>query len=124
MSYAASHYAQAFVEAYQAAPQDGDKLMKNLLEMLIKRNDRRKFPSIVRLIEKMLTTAQSGSSIVITSARPLSSEIKTTLTALNTTQDDVAFEIDPSLVAGIKIVKDGEHELDYSLARSLSRLFV
>ncbi len=119
----AHHYAEAFVEARRAGGVADDVLISNLLKTVDRHNDRRKFPTILAQIEKLLIAERGGTHIAITSARTLSPQTRAALEGLGGPDDVMTFSTDASLVAGMRIAKNHEHELDYSFSRAVSRLF-
>ncbi len=123
MTRTAHHYAEAFVNAHQEGGVSNDTLIANLLRVVEKHHDRRKLPTILNQIERLLIARRGGSYITITSARTLSPETRARLESLGRAEDVMTFSTDASLVAGMRIAKDHEHELDYSFSRAVSRLF-
>lgn len=120
----AQHYAEAFVKAHRDDVVSGSTLIANLLRVVDRHNDRRKLPAILGQIEKLLIAERGGSHFAITSARTLGPETRSALEGLLKGSDDVmTFSTDESLIAGMRIAKDHEHELDYSFSRAVSRLF-
>lgn len=119
----AHHYAEAFVNARHEGGAVDDVLISNLLKIVDKHNDRRKLPTILAQIEKLLIAERGGSHIAITSARTLSPETRAAMESLGGPDDVMTFSTDASLVAGMRIAKNHEHELDYSFSRAVSRLF-
>ncbi len=123
MNRTARHYAEAFVNARREGGAVDEVLVSNLMKVVDKHNDRRKLPTILAHIEKLLITERGGSHFAITSARTLSPETRAAMESLGGPDDVMTFSTDASLVAGMRIAKDHEHELDYSFSRAVSRLF-
>jgi F0F1-type ATP synthase delta subunit len=125
MRYAASHYAEAFAElapeAKTASAQS--ELVKNFWAAVEKNGDLAKAPKIIAETEKLLRRADGRDLYEVETARKTDTSVKTLLTGVVTAKDVVRETVNPSLVAGVRITKNGSEQLDVSLKTRLARLF-
>lgn len=122
-SYRPQDYAAAFIEGLDAGTIPEETLITRLITAASRNNDRRTLPAIIRAIETKLTERSGGAMITIASARLLSEKDQERFRSSFSPADTIAFTVDPTLSAGVRIIKNGEQELDMSFARTLSKLF-
>ena len=122
MTYRPSHYATAFLEALRAGTEPRVAIA-HLRRALAKRGDAHRLPQVLREIERLEVKSKGGRMITIASARPLSPSQEHALTKNFASPDHVTTEIDPRLIAGVRITIDDERELDLSLTGKLRTLF-
>lgn len=111
MKYKAKDYAKAILEIKKFN-------MKAFLKLLERNGDIKKLKEITVLVEKMLLTKNGNKKIILETARPLSKKVK-----VGKRGDVVEEKINPDLIAGIKIMVDGERQLDFSLKNKLDAIF-
>lgn len=111
MKYSAKQYARAIIGAkkFNAA---------NFFRALEKNGDTKKLKEITVLVEKMLLAKTGNKKITLETARPLQKEIR-----VGKKGDVVEEKINPDLIAGMKIMVDGERQLDFSLLKKLNEIF-
>ena len=116
-------YAEAFTKAHLEGGVSDDVLIARLFASVKRNNDVRKLSAIARAVGMKLTRRAGGDDITITSARALSEHQRDEFIKTLKKNDAIHFDIDPALHAGVRISKNGEEELDTSLARKIARLF-
>lgn len=123
MKYTPETYAKALVEAVaKHSKKEEGRLSKNFLAALEKNGDRGALRKIVEVAESLILKKTGNAKWAVETARPLTqakSVIKTLVKPGDATQEIVH----PELIAGIRIVKDGEREFDGSLRRKMDKLF-
>ncbi len=116
-------YAEAFLAVAENA---GDKsaIIKRFVGAIQRRNDWSWRGHILEACEKKWRRAHGKSLVTIESARELLPAQRTRLTSQwkNKTHD-VEFKINPSLIAGVRILINDERQFDGSLKRKLAELF-
>lgn len=113
MKHKASVYAKALAIA------DPKKFkMESFLRLLEKNGDAKKLKEVIALAEKMLLAKNGNKKIVIETARPLKKKI-----AIAKKGDVVEEKISPGLIAGMKVIVDGERQLDFSMKNILDNIF-
>jgi F0F1-type ATP synthase delta subunit len=85
--------------------------------------DFKKAEEIVIGIEKTFLAREGRNKISITSALPLSSEIIENIRKKFNKNDVIETKIDPEILAGIKIMINGNKIIDASLRKKLNILF-
>lgn len=91
---------------------------KNFFRLLEKNGDTKKLKEITALAEKMMLVKMGSKKIILQTARRLEG-----LTLQFSNKDVVEEEINPALIAGVKIIIDGERQLDFSLQKRLNEIF-
>lgn len=92
---------------------------KHFLRILQKNSDMKKAKQIIALTEQLLLKKSGNKKITLQTAR----EIKKMSTRFAKKGDVVEKEVKPELVAGVKIIIDGERQLDFSLKNKLEKIF-
>ena len=124
MRYPAEIYAKALVEVLEgSARRDEDRITKSFLKILEKNGDLRNSEKIFKEIRKAVVKRSSGKFIEIESARPLGEELKLKLEQIFSEKDYIEFREREELLAGARILADGEQEMDFSFQRKLRQLF-
>ncbi len=90
--------------------------------MLGKSGDEVHAEKIVKAAERLLQKGDGGREIVFESARPLESSNRDLLSEIATAKDAVTLRVNPDLVAGVRIIIDGEMEFDGSLKGKLDKM--
>lgn len=74
-------------------------------------------------IERLNRKEHGDKNISLHTARPLSKKLMVSVSSLFKKTDKMQAKIDPTLIAGIKIVIDDELSIDNTLKRKLQKLF-
>lgn len=111
MKHKAKEYAGAIIEMKKLN-------YKKFFHVLEKNGDTKKLKEIAVLVEKMLLQKSGNQKITLETARPLQKKVK-----VGRRGDVVEEKINPNLIAGIKIIIDGEKQLDFSLKNKLEQIF-
>ena len=123
MKYTPETYAKALVEAVAKHPKKEDgRLVKNFLAVLTKNGDSSALRKIVEIAESLMLKKTGNVKWVLETARPLA-RAKSVIKTLVKHGDAIQEAVHPELIAGIRIVKDGEREFDGSLRRKMDKLF-
>ncbi len=116
-------YAKAFVAILEKS-RNPNAVVKNFIETIKKNNDWARRRQIREACERKWRAARGKSLITIESARELSAEQRTQLSkGWEEKGHSVEYKIYPSLIAGVKIVIDGEKQFDGSLKRKVNKMF-
>ena len=125
MKYSSKIYAKALSDVIgrRLDPEKENSVAKNFLSLVIKNGDARKLGKILELAEEMVVEKSGRRKITIETARPLAGSLGQTVKNIFKESDIVKSEIDPSLVAGIKITINKDLEWDGSLKKKIENLF-
>lgn len=124
MRYATSLYARALVAVMRDGRLDNASHAAKRFMSLIQRNgDAAHASQIVRNVERRLLREEGGRHVVVETARPVAEGISADVKDAFTDKDVIEKVVRPDLVAGVRIVIDGEREFDGSLKRALTRMF-
>jgi len=107
----AKDYAKALVEVKKFDA-------KQFLRIVQKNGDTKKLKDIVLLAEKMMLAKTGNHKIILETARAMSKKM-----SIGKKGDVVEEKINPSLIAGVKIMVNGEKQLDFSLSKKLNTIF-
>jgi F0F1-type ATP synthase delta subunit len=119
MKYPPKQYAKAFVESGGT-----EKLIPALMQALSDNGDRARSAQVVREIEKLLVRSVGGRMVDVEFARTQDAVSHRKIMDTFHARDRVTTSVRPDLVAGVRVLVDGEHELDMSLSGTLEKLFV
>ncbi len=126
MKYSLNNYAEALASAVANATDAPrrDAAVRNFAALLKKSGDDVHADKIIGATERLLRKKEGSHEIVLESARPLESRNFQALSvAFAGAKDLISPRVNPGLVAGVRIVMDGERELDISLKGKLDRMF-
>ena len=124
MRYSLKNYAEALAAAiHDIDPARSGAIVKNFLVLLGKSGDEVHAEKIVNAAERILRKKDGGREVIFESARSLEPGNKKLLSGVAREKDIVATHINPDLVAGVRIVIDGEQEFDGSLKGKLDKMF-
>lgn len=125
MKYAPHLYAQAFRRALTeaATPLQKNSIVERFATLLIRNGDIRRHDVILVAVERELVRAAHGRHITIETARQVPKELAGAMRSFATERDVVEERIVPALMAGARIIIDGEREFDGSLKRKLEILW-
>lgn len=120
MKYPAKIYAKAIAEL---AGKFNDKKIANLRKLLDKNGDRKRIKEIIGLAERYILQKQGKKKITIESPRILKESQKKALIGSFGSGNIVEEKINPELIAGVKIMLDGEKQFDASMQKKLKNIF-
>lgn len=123
MKYAPHLYAEAFHAALAANPLKERELLKHLVASLEKNGDRNGMHKVVEALERILVKKRGGSFVELQSARPLTASVVESFKKIIGKEDHLKTSVDPSLVAGVRMLVDDSWSLDATLKRRLEKLF-
>ncbi len=125
MHYSAKHYAFAFTGLASSAKTEDDKerLVKRFWAAAEKNGDLGKRGKIVAETERILREMDGRNLWVIETARKLGTPAKEILSDVAHVHDIIEERIVPDLVAGVRITKNGEEQLDATLKSRIDHLF-
>lgn len=116
-------YATAFVSALKGTGSK-EKILEKFIETIRRHNNWSRRHQILAACEKKWRRAEGKSLVIIESARELSTVQRTQLLAqFKNKNHDVEYTINPSLIAGVKILINDEKQLDGSLNNKLRKIF-
>lgn len=124
MKYPAQAYAKAFIEAVEEHPAKKDKLIENFLHTVRKNGDWPLIGKVFSQIANKMTRNSGGRIITAEFARPLSEKLMAEFTRQFSVHDRVEVSIKPELIAGVRVLIDGEKELDMTLAKKINKLLL
>ena len=122
MKYPAHIYAKALAEAI-ASGRHHDEIKKNFIQLLRKSGDEVHLQKILEEAERFLREKDGTKKIVVHLARPQKAPVRDLVKHLVGPHDAVEEDIDPSLIAGMKVTVNDERSFDGSLASKLERMF-
>lgn len=124
MRYSLKNYAEALAAAiHNTEPARSGFIIKNFLMLLGKSGDEVHAEKIVDTAERILRKKDGGREIIFESARTLELKNQKLLSGVAGGKDIIATRVNPDLVAGVRIVIDGEREFDGSLKGKLDKIF-
>ena len=119
MRYTSKKYAEALVSALSGKTED-KTAAANFLKLLQKNQDMKKATEILVLAEKLLLEKSGNKKVVLETARKTNT--KDFEKSFIKKGDIVQEKINPALVAGVKIIVDGNRQLDLSLLSKLNKI--
>lgn len=123
MTYPASSYGKAFA-AIASEGKEFDAALERFLTLVKKNGDWSRRKKIIIACEAEMRAREEKKLLIVESARELSSEHKKSITkAFDANQYDVEYRIDPSLIGGIRLTRDGAEQMDASLQTILQTIF-
>ena len=102
---------------------EGPALIRRFMVALRKNRDTRRLGAILRKVEKKLLADQGLQKVSVTSASPLAPAVKKEIAATLEKKPLWEETVDPSMLAGIRILIDDELLIDASARRRLDRIF-
>jgi len=123
MRYPAEAYARAFTEALAEHSSKKDHIIKSFLDAVYKNGDWPAVWKILDLIIKKITRDSGGRVVSAEFARPLSEKMISEFKEKFSAKDHMEISIKPELIAGVRVLIDGEKELDMTLAKKINKLF-
>lgn len=123
MSHSPELYAKAFAYAVRDASKAHETaLVKNFVKAVNRRGDMRLLKKIITLVEGYMAAEKGGRMVVVESARLLPLYAKKELLSRFAKNDIVREKIKTELVAGVRIIINGERELDCSFKGAVEKI--
>ena len=117
-------YAAAFLGSVKKAKRgDEARIVNNFVRVVKRTGGGRRMKDIVRSVEEQLVKENAGRVVKIEAARPLTKKQESEMKSFMKPQDHLEIEIHPDLIAGIRIVIDGEWAIDNTFKRKIEKLF-
>ena len=123
VKYKVKDYANALVEILTDGKTSDKKISQGLIKLLERQNDLKKSKEIIDLAEFLLAKKNNKKSVTFETARRLSDIQRKTLLKSTEKGDIVKEKINPELIAGVKIIVDGEKQLDQTMLKKINNLF-
>lgn len=124
MRYSPDNYAKAFLAAIaNKAPEEQQSAIRRFLAAVKKFGDAGNLNKILAALELAITKERGGREVVMESAREVLPQLRKELEAKFKPEDLIRERTNPTLIAGIRILIDGEWMVDVSLKRRLEKLF-
>ncbi len=118
------NYAEAFLKMLQKPGANADEVLKRFIVMIKRRNDWPRRNEILSAVEAKWRATLGRSLLTIESARTLTSAQRESLIRRWSKEKfDMKEKINPTLIAGVKLIVNGERQLDGSLNRKLRDMF-
>ena len=125
MRYPADTYAKALLASLEGkSGEEQQSIMRRFLAAVKKFGDEKNLPKILVAFELLTVKRNGGREVVMESAREIPATLRKELEARFKSEDLIRERINPSLIAGIRILIDGEWMVDASLKRRLEKLFI
>jgi len=116
-------YARAFTEACEEVPAARRSALAAEFVAVVRRHgDGAKLSKILVLVEGMVVRSGGGHMIRLETARACSPQLRDRLKKIFGAKDRITERLRPEILAGIRVVVDGEREFDGSLKRKLDKL--
>lgn len=115
-------YARAFRKALAEKKGNEEEYALNLAHLFRKQGAFRYPSHIMRAIYKEIIRHHGGRWIVVETARILAVDLQKKIRHIFSAQDYIEERIRPDLIAGVRIIADGEQEYNGSLKRKLDKL--
>ncbi len=123
MKYPVEAYARAFSEAIKEQKSKDEALIKNFLRAVKKNGDWGKINKIFDSIAGKTAVMRGGRFISVEFGRAPEMKTADKLRYSFSKEDYVEFKVRPELVAGVRILINGEKELDSTLIKKINKLF-
>ncbi|HVO28428.1 MAG TPA: F0F1 ATP synthase subunit delta [Candidatus Paceibacterota bacterium] len=123
MKYSVHDYAKALDEALANPKVDHAAAAKRFLALASRNGDEVRLKKILDEAARLSRGRNGLREVLVESARPLTKAQQAMLAKFLKPGDVVKYEIDPDLIAGVKLIVNDERELDGSLQRKLDIMF-
>ncbi|OGZ43949.1 MAG: hypothetical protein A3J55_00760 [Candidatus Ryanbacteria bacterium RIFCSPHIGHO2_02_FULL_45_17b] len=114
-------YAEAFRKALSEGASE-EELVRNLSRAVLRHGQGAQWPRIAMQVSKELVHHRKGTWVTVETARPLTDTQRKKIGEVFSKKDYIEEQIRPDLIAGMRIIVDGEREFDGSLKRKLHNL--
>ncbi len=125
MTCSASSYGKAF--AAVTSEREGEKFdaaLERFLALIKKNGDWSRRKEIVAACEAEVRAREGKKLLVVESARELTPEQRKSITAaFDANRYDITYRIDPSLIGGVRLTRDGAEQMDASLQTIVQTIF-
>jgi len=116
-------YAKAFRKALDEGKVSEEELVRNLSHVVGQRRQMAQWPRIARQVSEELVHHHKGRWITVETPRLLTNTQRKKMEEVFSKKDYVEERVRPDLVAGMRVLMDGEREFDGSLKRKLDTIF-
>ena len=124
MNYSPELYAKAFFSVWGVTPpRKRSQCLRRFVQTVIKHGDDARFRKIVRALEEEATRRQGGKVVEFEFARPVSPLLLSKLANIFSRKDLIRVRVKPGLIAGVRMIIDGERQLDVTLRRKIDDMF-
>ena len=112
-------YAKAFRKALGADNVLEEELVRTLSRALLRRGQSALWSRVARLVSEELVHHHKGRWVMLETARSLTDPQRKKTEGVFSKKEYIEERIRPDLIAGMRIIIDGEHEFNGSLKRKL-----
>ncbi|MDP3795327.1 MAG: F0F1 ATP synthase subunit delta [bacterium] len=124
MKYTPRQYARALLEATAGVPQKEQKVrMRQFLKLLGRNGDRRQLARILSEVERQELRAQGLRKVLAETPNGLSPKVKNDIESILGNKVRIEESVRPELLAGVRLVVDGETLIDATAKRQIARMF-
>lgn len=123
MKYSVHDYAKALDGAVAAPKANDAAIAKNFLALIRRNGDESRLEKILDEAARLARGKHGVREVTIESARPLTASQESAAKNFLKSGDMVNYAIDPTLVAGVRIIMNDETQFDGSLKSKLDTLF-
>lgn len=116
-------YAKALAEVLMKKGVDEEKAVANFVKLLVKEGQEKKAKEILNLAEDFLLEKQGKNKITFEIARRITAENRALLKKIAKEGDVVKEKINHELIAGVKIIINGNKQFDASMQSKLQNIF-
>ncbi|MDO8523080.1 MAG: F0F1 ATP synthase subunit delta [bacterium] len=124
MKYPIEAYAEAFCEAALERKGKEEELIKKFLVAVNKNGDWGEIKKIFKLIARKMAVRRGGRFVSVEFGRAPTKKVTLMLEESFSKKDHVEFKVRPELIAGARILINGEQELDSTLIKKINKLFI
>lgn len=122
--YSADTYATAFLEATSTlSGHSREEAVKRFVALVHKQGNARRLPQVAETFERMVVKKEGGKYVELSVANELAEKLLKELKSNFSNKDHVTTKVDQTLIAGVRVTIDGEHELDWSMQARLNKIF-
>ncbi len=100
-----------------------ESALANFLELVKKNQDQKNLAKIFPIAEKILLNEFGIDKFTFESARPLEEKNLRKLKEMLDKEDVFEEKVSPELIAGLKIIKNKNEQIDFSLSNKIKKLF-
>ena len=116
-------YAIALAEILASKKFDEKKVTNNFVKLLVKDGQEKKAKEILNLAEDMILAKKGNKKIVFETARKITAGHKKILNGIAKSGDVIQEKINPELIAGVKIIINGNTQFDQTMKSKLQKIF-
>lgn len=122
MKYSISIYAKALVAAI-GGKGEGATVTKNFLALVRRNGDERYLSKIIGESERLMRRQQGVREIRVAMARKLKQPLRALLKNFAKPDDEIYSEVQPELIAGLKITVNDNLQFDGSMKGKIDKMF-